>query len=72
MQAFICLNACIYGNIFVSLQCNKEENNNNNKNNEIMKTLNFKSEADTEKKVLELTSKGANFRVIGRKTIVTF
>ena len=37
-----------------------------------MKTMNFKSEADTEKKVLELTSKGANFRVIGRKTIVTF
>ena len=37
-----------------------------------MKTMNFNSEADTEKKVLELTSKGANFRVIGRKTIVTF
>ena len=37
-----------------------------------MKTLNFKNEADTEKKVLELTSKGTNFRVIGRKTIVTF
>jgi hypothetical protein len=35
-----------------------------------MKTMNFNSEADTEKKVLELTSKGANFRVIGRKTIV--
>ena len=43
----------------------------NNKKTKIMKTLNFKSEVDTEKKVLELTSKGANFRVIGRKTIVT-
>ena len=37
-----------------------------------MKTMNFKSMSDTEKKVLELTSKGANFRVIGRKTIVIF
>lgn len=37
-----------------------------------MKTLNFNSEVETEKKVLELTSKGTNFRVIGRKTIVTF
>ena len=37
-----------------------------------MKTMNFKSEAETEKKVLELISNGANFRVIGRKTIVTF
>ena len=35
-----------------------------------MKTMNFKSEADTEKKVLELTSKCAKFRVIGRKAIV--
>ena len=34
--------------------------------------MNFKIEEETEKKVLELTSKGANFRVIGRKTIVTF
>ena len=35
-----------------------------------MKTLNFKSEADTEKKVLELTRKGTNFRENGRKAIV--
>lgn len=35
-----------------------------------MKTINFKSEADTEKKVLELTNKGVHFRVIGRKAIV--
>ena len=71
MQAFICLYACIYGKKFVSLQCNKERDINNLKY-KIMKTMNFKSEAETEKKVLELTSKGANFRVIGRKTIVTF
>lgn len=43
-----------------------------NVNQMTMKTLNFKSEADTEKKVLELTNKGANFRVIGRKSIVIF
>ena len=53
------------------MQCNKERDINNLKY-KIMKTLNFNSEAETEKKVLELTSKGANFRVIGRKTIVTF
>ena len=35
-----------------------------------MKTMNFKSEKDTEKKVLELTSNGTKFRVIGRKAIV--
>ena len=35
-----------------------------------MNTMNFKSEADTEKKVLELSSKGIKFRVIGRKSIV--
>lgn len=43
-----------------------------NVNQMIMKTLNFKNEADTEKKVLELTNKGANFRVIGRKSIVIY
>lgn len=43
-----------------------------NVNQMTMKTLNFKCEADTEKKVLELTHKGANFRVIGRKSIVIF
>lgn len=35
-----------------------------------MKTMIFKSETDTENKVLELTRKCANFRVIGRKAIV--
>ena len=35
-----------------------------------MKAINFKSEAETEKKVLDLTRKGARFRVIGRKAIV--
>lgn len=35
-----------------------------------MKTMNFKNETDTEKKVLELTSNGTNFKVIGRKAIV--
>lgn len=35
-----------------------------------MKTMNFNSEKEAEKKVLELTSKCANFRVIGRKAIV--
>lgn len=43
-----------------------------NVNQMTMKTLNFKSEADTEKKVLELTKNGANFRVLGRKSIVIF
>ena len=35
-----------------------------------MKTMNFKSEADTSKKVLALTSKGVDFRVVGRKSII--
>ena len=35
-----------------------------------MKTMNFKSEADTESKILDLTSKGIKFRVIGRKSII--
>lgn len=43
-----------------------------NVNQMIMKTLHFKSEADTEKKVLDLTNMGANFRVVGRRTIVIF
>ena len=34
--------------------------------------MNFKSEADTEKKVLELVSKGVTFKVIGRKSIAVF
>ena len=36
----------------------------------IMKTLKFKSEADTEEKVLELAKSGAHFRVIGRRAIL--
>lgn len=35
-----------------------------------MATMNFKNEKETEKKVLELSSKGIKFRVIGRKSIV--
>ena len=35
-----------------------------------MKTLKFKSEADTEEKVLELTKSGAHFKVIGRTAIL--
>ena len=41
-----------------------------NVNQMTMKTLKFKSEADTEKKVLELTKSGAHFRVIGRTSIL--
>ena len=37
-----------------------------------MKIMNFRSEADTEKKVLELANKDVTFRVIGRKSIVIF
>ena len=35
-----------------------------------MTTVNFSSESETSKKVLELTSNGVSFRVIGRKSIV--
>lgn len=37
-----------------------------------MKTLKFKSEADTEEKILELTKSGAHFKVIGRTAILIF
>ena len=37
-----------------------------------MKTLKFKTEADMEEKVLELTKSGAHFRVIGRRAILIF
>ena len=35
-----------------------------------MKTINFKSEHETERKVIELTLKGVEFRVTGRTQIV--
>lgn len=37
-----------------------------------MKTLKFKTEAETEEKVKELTKSGAHFRVIGRRAILLF
>ena len=37
-----------------------------------MKTLKFKTEAETEEKVLELTKSGAHFKVIGRRAILIF
>ena len=37
-----------------------------------MKTLRFKSEEDTEEKVLELIKSGAHFKVIGRTAILIF
>ena len=42
----------------------------NNLKSKIMNTMNFKSETDTEKKILALTKKGVKFKVIGRKSIV--
>ena len=36
----------------------------------IMKTMNFKSEQETERKVIELTMNGVKFRVTGRTKIV--
>ena len=35
-----------------------------------MKTMNFKSEQETESKVIELVMKGVEFRVTGRTKIV--
>ena len=35
-----------------------------------MNTMNFKSETDTEKKILALTKKGVKFKVIWLKSIV--
>ena len=35
-----------------------------------MKAMNFNTEKETEKKVLELSSKGIKFRVAGRKSII--
>ena len=43
-----------------------------NVNQMTMKTLTFATEADTSKKVLELSKKGMEFRVIGRRKIVIF
>ena len=35
-----------------------------------MKTMNFLTEKETSKKVFELMSKGVDFRVVGRKSII--
>ena len=37
-----------------------------------MKKMNFDTEHDTEKKVLELTRQGITFSVTGRKEIIVF
>jgi hypothetical protein len=55
--------------IFVSLPL-QTRNNNNNKKDTIMKILNFKSEKETENKVIELTLKGIRFETTGRRQII--
>ena len=54
-------------NIFVSLQRKQETIT---KKDTIMKILNFKSEKETEDKVIELTMKGIRFETTGRRQII--